>query len=115
GVGSLMGGGADEGPASGAGAVVSVVASASADVAAAFADVVATAIVCCITANDLVRSASGMVDEYQKPPELKSGSRSGGCVQVVKLSIPSLSELELLDGAIGFEVNPFCHKLAYAE
>ncbi|CAI7856842.1 unnamed protein product [Closterium sp. NIES-54] len=52
----LMGGGADEGLAIGAGAAVFVVAS-------AFADVAATAVVCYITANALVRSASGKVYE----------------------------------------------------
>ncbi|CAI7734903.1 unnamed protein product [Closterium sp. NIES-54] len=90
-----MGGSADEGPAIGADAVVSVVTSASTDVAApavvsVSAGVAATSVVCCITANALVRSASGIVCEYQKPSGLKSGSRSGGCVQVVKLTIASL-------------------------
>ncbi|CAI7759267.1 unnamed protein product [Closterium sp. NIES-53] len=75
-----MGGDADEGPAIGkfvvgAGAVISAstdvasasadVASASADVASAAADVAATAVVCCITTNALVHSASGMVCEYR--------------------------------------------------
>ncbi|CAI7782944.1 unnamed protein product [Closterium sp. NIES-54] len=44
GVESLMGGGAVEGPAIGAGAVVSVAASASADVTAASTDVVSTSV-----------------------------------------------------------------------
>ncbi|CAI7793685.1 unnamed protein product, partial [Closterium sp. NIES-53] len=87
----VTGVGADEELAIGAGAVVVV--SASVDVAAAAvvsaaADVdvvavVSTAVVCWIAANALVCSASDMVCEYQKPLELKSGSRSGGCDQVV--------------------------------
>ncbi|CAI7933064.1 unnamed protein product, partial [Closterium sp. NIES-54] len=87
GVVSSMGGGADEGPAIGAGPVVSVVASASADVAAvavvsASVSVATTSVVCCITANTLVRSASSM--------------------------------LEIQSGAVGFEVNPPRHELADA-
>ncbi|CAI7786422.1 unnamed protein product [Closterium sp. NIES-54] len=86
--------GVDEELTIGAGAVV--VASASTDVVTAAddfaaADIVATAVVYWITANALVRSASGIVCEYQKPPGLKSESRSGGCDQVVKLTIASLS------------------------
>ncbi|CAI7932346.1 unnamed protein product [Closterium sp. NIES-54] len=73
--------GDDEELAIGAGAVV-----ASAD-----ADVDVAAVVCWIVANALVRSAKVMVCDYQKPPELKSESRPGGCDQVVKLTITSLS------------------------
>ncbi|CAI7819962.1 unnamed protein product [Closterium sp. NIES-54] len=63
------------------------VVSAAADVVSAAADVVSA---CQIVANALVLSASGMVCEYQNPSGLKSGSRSGGCVQEVKLTMASL-------------------------
>ncbi|CAI7779731.1 unnamed protein product [Closterium sp. NIES-54] len=90
--------GADEELAIGAGAIV-VSAAADVDAAAVVSaatdvDVVAVVSVVAvywIDASALVRSSSGMVCEYQKPPGLKSGSRSGGCDQVMKLMIASLS------------------------
>ncbi|CAI7728877.1 unnamed protein product [Closterium sp. NIES-54] len=66
-----------------------VIVSAAADVDPAAA--VFVAVVCWIAANALVCSASVMMCEYPKPPGLKSGSRSGGYDQVVKLTIALLS------------------------
>ncbi|CAI7804120.1 unnamed protein product [Closterium sp. NIES-54] len=78
--------------------VVSVAAdvvSAAADVVSVVADVVSAAAdvvsACRIVANALVLCASSMVCEYQNHSGMKSGSRSGGCVQEVKLTMASLS------------------------
>ncbi|CAI7742345.1 unnamed protein product [Closterium sp. NIES-54] len=115
-----MGDGADKGPAIGAGAVVSVVASASADVAAASVvaasvdvaaaavvsastNVAATSVVCWITANALVCSASGIMYVTLQY-----------CLSNVESALPVV-QLELLSGAVGFEVNPPRHELADAE
>ncbi|CAI7865488.1 unnamed protein product, partial [Closterium sp. NIES-53] len=61
------------------------VVSAAADVDAAAVD--STGAVCWITANTLVRSASGMVSENQKPPGLKSGSRSEATLQTLHMDV----------------------------
>ncbi|CAI7729148.1 unnamed protein product [Closterium sp. NIES-53] len=87
---SSMRTGAIEEPVIGAVSVAAAV-----DVVSAAVDVVAAAVdgvsSCRIVANARVLSASGMVCEYQTPSGLKSGSRSGGCVQEVKLTMASLS------------------------
>ncbi|CAI7742722.1 unnamed protein product [Closterium sp. NIES-53] len=125
GVVSSMGGGADEGPAIGAGPVVSVVASASADVAAvavvsASVSVATTSVVYCITANTLMRP-SGEVDycvtvgstliwdEVEDEDVIPQNRLS-----YVNSALPVV-QLEIQSGGVGFEVNPPRHELADAE